>query len=840
MIRLMRKTRWPKKAALCLFLLSATVARGEWTHRYPKLAGFPHQIYVEGYELPVLNAGPADPVASPDGQSLAVAMRGSLWRVELSTGMTRRLTQGGGLDSRPAFSPDGKLLAAVRDTGTDTRLILVDLAKKSVRTLVDSPGIELDPCFTTDGRAVLYSSSEAGDLDLWKVELATGARTRLTKDQPTLELRPLAHPNGREVVYLTKTRSGADTLSLLDLQTGDHRVLRHEAMVTQLRPALSRDGSSLVLNLPDAGSLDDAYKLWLLDLSGDNGAGKTGERALQPFVLDAPPHALGPAFSANGQSVYFSAPDAQHRFHLYQVPVVGGAPKEVPLRIVDEPAGGWLVVKTMLAGSAQPVAARLHIADKDGQPLFPEQGMVRFDGQNGLTFVYSPGELKLPVPAGPVRVLASHGFSSATERAELNVAAGETREITLGFRPLVSLRQAGWYSGDHHLHLNYGGSYQLDADELALVARAEDLDVATPLVANLNERPMDLQKWRRFGVGPHAGPDQGLPILAFGHEVRSHLLGHLGLIGIAEPFFPWYWGPGLPGYHQLDLPNAEPLASTRRQGGISSYVHPVRSRDPLTTAQGQADVPLELVADAVLGEVDTLEIACLWSDELGTSALWYQLLNLGVPLSPSAGTDVMMNLYRNMAIGTTRVYVKVEPPMSFDRYLAALRAGKSFVTTGPLLEFSVADKEPGSAVPAGPQTVPWKLRVTSGVPFEQLEVLVNGKVVWSGRGLDAPGQTSREGTLTLPPGGWIAARAHGGTTQWPAMDSYPFAHSAPIWIGKVGSREPVASQQSAQVLLKLIASSESRLAQAFPIKMPRISQQLARARKKLEGLAAAR
>ena len=63
-----------------------------------------------------------------------------------------------------------------------------------------------------------------------------------------------------------------------------------------------------------------------------------------------------------------------------------------------------------------------------------------------------------------------------------------------------------------------------------------------------------------------------------------------------------------------------------------------------------------MVADGVLGAFDLLEVACLWSDEIGTSRLWYRFLNIGVPIAPSGGTDVMNNLYRTMAVGTTRVY----------------------------------------------------------------------------------------------------------------------------------------------------------------------------------------
>ncbi|HRI52974.1 MAG TPA: hypothetical protein PLW65_22620, partial [Pseudomonadota bacterium] len=70
-------------AALVATVL-AGAPRAEFTNRYPKLSGFNHQIYVEGYELPILNAGLADPAVSPDGRSVAVAVGGHLWLIPLT------------------------------------------------------------------------------------------------------------------------------------------------------------------------------------------------------------------------------------------------------------------------------------------------------------------------------------------------------------------------------------------------------------------------------------------------------------------------------------------------------------------------------------------------------------------------------------------------------------------------------------------------------------------------------------------------------------------------------------------------------------------------------------
>ena len=82
-------------------------------------------------------------------------------------------------------------------------------------------------------------------------------------------------------------------------------------------------------------------------------------------------------------------------------------------------------------------------------------------------------------------------------------------------------------------------------------------------------------------------------------------------------------------------------------------MHPVSRLDPFESEAGLGAIPIMVIPDAVLGDLDTLEVACLWTNEFGTADLWHRFLNLGVPLAASAGTDVMLDYHRTMAVGTT-------------------------------------------------------------------------------------------------------------------------------------------------------------------------------------------
>ena len=48
-----------------LVTLVPGLVSAQWTNRYPKVDGYNHHVYVEGFELPTLAAGPTDPAPFP-------------------------------------------------------------------------------------------------------------------------------------------------------------------------------------------------------------------------------------------------------------------------------------------------------------------------------------------------------------------------------------------------------------------------------------------------------------------------------------------------------------------------------------------------------------------------------------------------------------------------------------------------------------------------------------------------------------------------------------------------------------------------------------------------------
>jgi hypothetical protein len=72
-------------------------------------------------------------------------------------------------------------------------------------------------------------------------------------------------------------------------------------------------------------------------------------------------------------------------------------------------------------------------------------------------------------------------------------------------------------------------------------------------------------------------------------------------------------------------------------------------------------------------------------------------------LTAYAGTDCFLNRVKAWNVpGGDRVYVKVDGPLTYAAWIDALRAGRSFVSNGPVVELTVDGKGLGETWNYGP------------------------------------------------------------------------------------------------------------------------------------------
>src|SRR5437762_1355008 len=332
----------------------------------------------------------------------------------------------------------------------------------------------------------------------------------------------------------------------------------------------------------------------------------------------------------------------------------------------------------------------------------------------------------LYVPAGQEHIETVKGPEYQMFRADVNVPTGGrvTQRITL--QRVANLPAQKWWSGDVHVHMNYGGAYRNTPAHLVSQAGAEDLHVVENLIVNKEQRIPDISYFRT-DADPVSSPSL---LLMHAQEFHTSVWGHLGLLGLTDHYLlPEYAGYPNTAAASLALTNAVVADLAHAQGGLVGYVHPFdRKPDPTDTT---APFFYELPVDVALGKVDYLEVMG-YSDHLITSEIWYRLLNCGFRLAAAAGTDAFPNFASLRGPpGLVRVFVRSGTRLDHGHWLGGIKAGKTFVTNAPLLEFSIAGQGIGDEIKlsAGSHRLSARVAMRSNVPLDHLEVIGNRKVV---------------------------------------------------------------------------------------------------------------
>ncbi|MCB1124194.1 MAG: CehA/McbA family metallohydrolase, partial [Verrucomicrobiae bacterium] len=147
---------------------------------------------------------------------------------------------------------------------------------------------------------------------------------------------------------------------------------------------------------------------------------------------------------------------------------------------------------------------------------------------------------------------------------------------------------------------------------------------------------------------------------------------------------------------------------------------------------------------------------------------YYALLNSGFDMKPTAGTASGVH---PVPLGFGRVYVKIDGRFTYEKWLDGLLAGRSFVTTGPMLETEFKRNE--NAV-----TVSGVYAFDHPYFFFSVELIVNGKPQAS-LSLDVQthvnlGKIGFSFDYELEGTSWLAVRVV-------EKNRSRFAHTAPVW-----------------------------------------------------------
>lgn len=465
------------------------------------------------------------------------------------------------------------------------------------------------------------------------------------------------------------------------------------------------------------------------------------------------------------------------------------------------------------SATGKPRACRMYVRAESGrwhfaEPATPEGQVVRYEKQNWLNS--ESQEFHSSISAHPFELRLAPGRYSVTVECgkeylpwtqELVVADKPSR-LDIRLTRWINMAQEGWYSGDTHVHL--------PVRRIGVPQLADDVNVALPMVYWTTRDRLSAAQGDRTDRDDAARPAQLVTTdpshviwpkntewEIFAVHDKPHTLGALFAMNHKTAF-----GVGIPPVRQV-------IEQTDREGAFLDM--------------DKHDWPFAMVLPPLLGERLTFELANnhMWRTKFAfskwttpaaewmglsdvqsgderdwmefTHRTYWCLLNAGYRMQPTAGTATGVH---PVPIGYGRVYVQVPNGFDYHRWVEALRAGKSFVTTGPMVRVRRDDDR-------------IEAQIDADGPIENIEWIVNGRVesVTPTSSRQTPEGTYHaqlRRTVRFESTSWVAVRVW----QKSAAGRWRFAHSAPIWFDVAGHPLKPSPKEQEFLIRRMVTERE--------------------------------
>lgn len=281
------------------------------------------------------------------------------------------------------------------------------------------------------------------------------------------------------------------------------------------------------------------------------------------------------------------------------------------------------------------------------------------------------GEFRIELPPGTYRVAADHGLEYVPAAETVSLTEGQTQDLVLTLNRWVDMPALGWWSGDIHIH--HPTRTPAERDFLLRYARAADVHVANILEMGHHEGT----DFKQGGFGETGRHNDGHHWIVSGQEDPRSTFGHIIGLNINA------MARDLSIYDYYDLTFN---AIHEQPGALVGFAH---------FAWNGCDLPRGFPWYVTTEALDFIEI--LQFRHLNRLD-YYEYLNLGFRLTAAAGSDVPWG----STVGEVRTYVYTGGPLNVDEWFAGLKKGHTFVTNGPILEFTVDGQLPGTELHLSP------------------------------------------------------------------------------------------------------------------------------------------
>jgi Tol biopolymer transport system component len=801
-------------------IVVVAVVAGRWAGTAPA-----PQPPAPGTAVPT-SFGPIHPRLSRAGDKVVFSYQGALWWMPRQGGTAVRLTDGPGFDIEPAWSPDGARIAYINSPGFsqgELRLVRVDdgAPVKLPNTVVAEGTLEYGPEGT---RLLGRFQVPRGSRSLAWLDLNSGALEPMATGTRQPDRYALSH-DGRRLAFTTTSdvpgqQSGNDgpeaDVWTVSSQGGEPaHLVRFPARIHEL--CWVAGDRALVVATELGGVHND---LWEVPLDDP----ERGALRLTSGQADED----RPSTSDDGGTLLYTDNREGPTSLVLRDLATGRDETRTPTFLDYRCPTGRLELNVQDASDGSPLVARVSLRHDSGKFHAPPGSLYRF--LRGNLHFYAFQRIGLDLPAGHYEVMAAHGPEYRITREAFDVEPGRTTTQALALQRWTRPSDRGWYPGENHIHANYGyGHWYNSPRTMSFQCAGEDLRVANLMVANSDGDGVFDREYFRGRPDPLSDDHT---LLYWNEEFRSTVWGHATLVNLkylVEPIYTGFRGTTRP----WDTPtNADVADLTHDEGGVFNYTHPAQSpTDPYVGPYTAKALPM----DAALGKVDSMDV--MGANHAAALPLWYRLLNCGFRIAASAGTDCFLNRIPSRLPGADRVYVRIAGGFTYERWIEGLKAGRTFVTNGPMLELDAEGAGPGETarvLPGGRLRIHG--RATSQYPLDRLELVHDGRVV---AGTTAGGDrlsVEIETSVPVERCGWVALRVS-GPPHPDQPDNSVFAHTGVVWIDVPG--RPADASEDATHFLAWIdrLAADVRARDRIPPRLrSHVESQIAQARAVFEAM----
>lgn len=407
----------------------------------------------------------------------------------------------------------------------------------------------------------------------------------------------------------------------------------------------------------------------------------------------------------------------------------------------------------------------------------PSLGTDELARGNGNTAFTATGEMDLELPAGRYDVIVSRGpeYSVAHERVEVTEDRGATVRARLD--RVVDARD--WVACDLHLHASPSFDSRVSLVDRVTGLLAEGVRFAAAT---------DHNHVTDYAPAVEVLGAEARIATAAGVEITTKDWGHFNAYPYPADALPPPHAELLPadlfGYVRRVAPDAIVQVNHPRLGDLGYFNRVGLDSETRTAKRAEMSLAfdaLEIFNGFDLGNLPRVE---------GLLEEWFRLLEHGDRFV-AVGSSDSHKITHHWA-GYPRTYVWVDgaavTPPTPAAITAALRAGRAFVTNGPLLELTVDGQRPGATLePAsGEITVRVEVRAAPGVEVDTLELVVGG----ARRAVEpTPGEGSLrllyEAKLAVSRDTWVVAIARGSRPLddlLPGSGALPLAFTNPVYV----------------------------------------------------------